>query len=343
MKGYLRVRFGCMGRFLRSTAAWMVALCLVLVTACSTTSHQGSSPAPSPHGSGHGRSAPAESAGPQPADRDGIPTAEGTHSLDLDVGTIAPRQYKLHMPPPGAWKGWHTDGTPTHKVPLLLALHGGLSTSGAMEQLTGFDSLADHDGFMVAYPDGFMTTWNAGDCCGAAKWGNVDDVAFLTKLIDKLDSTGMVDPDRVYVTGFSNGAGMAYRMACQSSARIAAIGVVEGALVTPCDPARKVSVIIFHGTADPAVPYNGGGTRNAPTDNRPFPPVSSALDFWKSFDKLGAPKVSSHLTAQASSNATRCVSSGQGVEVVLCTIDGGGHQWSNTDLQWSFFAAHPAS
>jgi polyhydroxybutyrate depolymerase len=273
-----------------------------------------------------------------------VPTAAGTYSLKLDVGGLAPRDYRLHLPPSRAWQGWHTDGKPVRRLPLVIALHGGLSTAAAFEDLTGFDSVADAKGAIVAYPEGWLTSWNAGDCCAAAKWSNTDDVGFLTKLIDKLTGTGLVDPDRVYATGFSNGAGMAYRLACESAGRLAAIGVVEGALVTDCRPDRKVSVIIFHGTADPAVPYNGGGTRNAPTDDRPFPPVSFAVDFWRKANGLATPTAAraTWLNDRADST-TGCASTGrggQGAEVVLCTVKGGGHAWSGTDLQWDFFAAH---
>jgi polyhydroxybutyrate depolymerase len=226
---------------------------------------------------------------------------------------------------------------------LVLALHGGLSTPGAFESLTGFDAGADDRGVLVAYPEGWLTTWNAGDCCGPAKWSNTDDVRFLTKLIDKLVGTGLVDPGRVYATGFSNGAGMAYRLACESSRRLAAIGVVEGALVTDCNPDRQVSVIIFHGTADPIVPFNGGGTRNTPTDLRPFPPVSFAVDFWRKTDGLGATSEgrAAKLNGQAPGSIS-CASTGtgKGPEVALCTVRAGGHAWSGTDLQWQFFMAH---
>jgi polyhydroxybutyrate depolymerase len=280
--------------------------------------------------------------GGRPATVDGVPTSEGTHKQKLDVGTVGHREYLLHVPSKvadGKWKG----GRPADKPALVIALHGGLATMSKMRDLTGFDKLSDEHGFLVAYPDGFMTTWNAGDCCGAAKVGNVDDVGFLGKLIDKLTGAGLADPKRVYVTGFSNGAGMAYRMACEKPGKVAAIGVVEGALVTKCDPGRPVSAMIFHGTADGNVPFNGGGNRDF-NDKRPFPPVSDAVDFWRRLAGLPQPRQ----RVKALSDDTRCESTGKGgrgVAVTFCKIDGGRHQWPKeaSSMLWSFFAAHPRS
>ncbi|MES9536052.1 MULTISPECIES: PHB depolymerase family esterase [unclassified Actinomadura] len=278
--------------------------------------------------------------GGRPATVDGVPTSEGTHKQKLDVGTVGHREYLLHVPAKVADGDWK-DGRPADRPALVIALHGGLANMSKMQDLTGFDKLSDEHGFLVAYPDGFMTTWNAGDCCGAAKVGNIDDVAFLGKLIDKLAGAGLADPKRVYVTGFSNGAGMAYRMACEKPDKVAAIGVVEGALVTECDPGRPVSAMIFHGTADGNVPFNGGGDRDF-NDKRPFPPVSDAVEFWRKVGGLPQPS----RRVKALSGDTRCESTGkgrQGVAVTFCKIDGGRHAWPKeaSPMLWDFFASHP--
>ena len=272
-----------------------------------------------------------------PAKVKGIPTAPGTHKRKLDVGTVGHREYLLHVPPKlrgGTWRG----GRPAEPLPLVVALHGGLATMQQMRELTGFDALADARGFLVAYPNGFMTTWNAGDCCGAAKIGGIDDVGFLTRLIDELTGAGLADPDRVHVTGFSNGAGMAYRLACERPGKVAAIGVVEGALVTPCRPDRPVSAMIVHGTADRSVPFDGGGRRDF-NDGRPFPPVSEAVDFWRKIGRLPEPNkpVRGIGTCSATGEGAR------GAEVTFCKIEGGTHRWpaGASRALWDFFADHP--
>ncbi|TYK52944.1 alpha/beta hydrolase family esterase [Actinomadura decatromicini] len=274
----------------------------------------------------------------RPATVGGVPTSAGTHKQKLDVGTFGHREYLLHVPAEVSGGRWE-DGRPADPPALVVALHGGLATMGQMEKLTGFDRLSDEKGFLVAYPDGFMTTWNAGDCCGPAKVGDIDDVGFLAKLIDRLTGAGLADPRRVYVTGFSNGAGMAYRMACERPGKIAAIGVVEGALVTKCDPGRPVSAMIFHGTADENVPYHGGGRRDF-NDGRPFPPASRAVAFWRRV--AGLPAKGEKINTSVS--GARCESSGaDGVAVAFCTVDGGTHRWppGASAVLWDFFAAHP--
>src|SRR5690606_121925 len=107
----------------------------------------------------------------RPAKVDGIPTSKGTHKQKLDVGTIGHREYLLHVPAKVADGEWE-DGRPAKPPALVIALHGGLATMDKMQKMSGFDELAEKHGFLVAYPNGFMTTWNAGDCCGAAKIGD---------------------------------------------------------------------------------------------------------------------------------------------------------------------------
>lgn len=278
--------------------------------------------------------------GGRPAKVDGIPTDAGTHKQKLKVDAFGHREYLLHVPPQVADGEWE-DGRPAEPPALVLALHGGLSTMEQAEERTGFSGLSDEHGFLVAYPNGFMTTWNAGDCCGAAKIGGIDDVEFLSELIGALTGAGLADPDRVYVTGFSNGAGMAYKFACREPGKVAAIGAVEGALVTDCEPERPVSAMIVHGTADANVPFDGGGDRDF-NDRRPFPPVSQAVDFWRK--RAGLPELKEDAPGLGENG--RCTSTGkgpEGVAVTLCTIEGGTHEWPSgaSERLWEFFADHP--
>ncbi|WP_026415924.1 alpha/beta hydrolase family esterase [Actinomadura oligospora] len=276
-----------------------------------------------------------------PREVDGFPTASGTTKHKLDVGTPGHREFLLHVPPGLADRKWG-NGRPSEPLPLVIALHGGAANMSAMESLSGFDPIADEKGFLVAYPDGFLLSWNAGDCCGPAKIGNIDDVGFLTKLIDRLNSSGLSDPRRVFVTGFSNGAGMAYRMGCEAAGKVAAIGVVEGALVTKCDPSRPVSAIVVHGTADRNVPFDGGGRRDI-NDDRPYPPVSYAMDFWRKHDDVPKPRPT-RLAAQ-SGNLDCSSAAKDDVSLALCRVVGGGHAWPKgvSPMLWDFFAAHGRS
>ena len=110
----------------------------------------------------------------------------------------------------------------------------------------------------MVYPSGtgFPKRWRTGDDSEAVK-----DVTFISDLIDQLSAEYNIDPARIYANGISNGGGMSFLLSCRLSERIAAFGSVAGAYNTPwaaCNPSRPVPAILFHGTADPIVPYQGG-------------------------------------------------------------------------------------
>jgi polyhydroxybutyrate depolymerase len=161
----------------------------------------------------------------------------------------APRTFRLYVPA----------GLPNGKVPLMISLHGGVDseTGVTQESRTGYDAIADGAKFIVAYPYAQPDvggdpggTWHLG-CCGKNRESK-DDVTFISDVIDNLVSTANVDPDRVYATGFSVGAGMTYRLGCELSSKLAGIGSVGGYqhLSGACSPDRPVSVMEIHGTKD---------------------------------------------------------------------------------------------
>jgi polyhydroxybutyrate depolymerase len=181
---------------------------------------------------------------------------QGAHVLQVKG---AEREYYLHAPPSvqgGA------------KVPLMVVLHGGMGNAQSIETTTGMNDVADREGFFVAYPEGTEggmakmqghRTWNAGACCGAAVKRNVDDVGFISAMIDDIAAKNPVDVKRVYVTGMSNGAMMAYRMACDAPQKVAAVIAVSGTLsVNDASKAKDVPVLHIHGTKDTNVPFEGG-------------------------------------------------------------------------------------
>jgi polyhydroxybutyrate depolymerase len=152
-------------------------------------------------------------------------------------------------------------------APLVVVLHGS-GESGArirVETGYGFDRLADTRGFAVAYPDAFDGYWDICAIVGAvdASAHNVDDMAFLSGLIDKLAADIGIDPGRAFAAGSSRGGSMALRIALELPARYRAVAAVSGSLPTPenfkCKPAGPgTSVMIMNGTADPIVPFDGG-------------------------------------------------------------------------------------
>ena len=154
-------------------------------------------------------------------------------------------------------------------APLLFVLHGFGGNAQAMSSFTNIENSLDAYDLdaVVVYPSGtgaeqgLPQSWNAGTCCPFATFDLVDDVAFFDELIASLIAQYEIDTTRVWVVGHSNGGMMAYRLACELSTRVTAIGVAAGALVIDtCAPARPVSALHVHGELDTVVPLAGGNS-----------------------------------------------------------------------------------
>lgn len=168
------------------------------------------------------------------------------------------RTYHVHVPTAAG----------DEPLPLLIALHGGTGWGLQFRDASGFDELAESEGFIVAYPDGTQIlrrresrVWNGGACCGLASdtRRGVDDVGFISMMIDEIAADHRVDTGRIYATGHSNGAIMAYRLACELSDRIVAVGFQAGSLeIDGCQPDEPVAAMAIHGTDDTNLPIDGG-------------------------------------------------------------------------------------
>ncbi|OQP45909.1 hypothetical protein A4H97_31980 [Niastella yeongjuensis] len=259
------------------------------------------------------------------------------------------RSYLLNLPP-------HYDDS--SNFPLVIALHGLAGSASQMEQDYGLTAKSNNAGFIVVYPEGVRSdgilgirTWNAGTCCDFAMEHHVDDVRFISQLIQRLTSTYKINPKRIYVTGMSNGAMMTYRLACELSDQIAAIAPVSGTLLTkqPCTPARAVPVLHIHSAVDTKVPY-GGGYGLA---NYYFPPVDSTLHVWAGIDGCNA---TPQLVTEANLYMqTQYINCSPNTTIQLYLTNDGGHSWPGglparpnadapssafnaTDLIWNFLS-----
>lgn len=205
-------------------------------------------------------------------------------------------------------------------VPLVVVLHGGFGTGAQAERSYRWDQAADRYGFVVVYPDGIARSWNAGLCCGRAVRDHVDDLGFLAAMIDRVAGQEHIDRTRIAVTGISNGALMAYRMACEGTVPLRAIGSVAGTMLTRCTHPQRTSVMEIHGLADHNIPFNGGkgdGPAGIFT-----PPIESVVNRWRAIDDCDAPRVTTSHTV--TTEASKCA---DGRAVTLITIAGAGHQW----------------
>lgn len=269
---------------------------------------------------GDGRSGPAASGRPDPSA--GRPTAPptpgpGLHALTLDWQG-GDREVLLEAP-----DGYRPGGAP---MPLVLVLHGAPSDPERARERSRLAPVAAEHGFLVAYPEGYLRRWRAHPDIDP-----VDDLGFLTALVDHLVDEWHAAPDRVYAAGYSNGAAMAYRLAAEAADVFAAVAPVSGVLVEPPgpdEPAAPVSVIGFVGQNDADVVDSG------------------SLDTWR--DHLGCAP-GEPTTVDDRERVTRIrASCPDGSEVVEYRLASTGHVWPNRDQHglatseviWEFFADH---
>ena len=156
------------------------------------------------------------------------------------------------------------DLTSDDQAPLLISLHGGADYADANMQYTGFLDILNEKSFVAIFPQGTVaegkgdTGWYAGgDCSGL----EVCDLSFIERLIDYSVEDHNIDKDRVYVSGFSNGAFMVYTLACFLSNKIAAFAPVSGSMSPDdyqiCNPQRPIPIIHIHGINDDSIPIQG--------------------------------------------------------------------------------------
>ena len=146
---------------------------------------------------------------------------------------------------------------PNTGVPLLLVHHGFLMDGEAMRTLTGYQAIADREGFVVAFPTGTGNTWNVGSgACGGAALvsGTADDVTFVNTMISSIEAVQCLSRDHVFMTGFSMGAYFSNHMGCQMNNAIRAIAPHSGGTYPGSCPGAPTPVMIWHGTADGTVP-----------------------------------------------------------------------------------------
>jgi len=229
-------------------------------------------------------------------------------------------------------------------TPLVIMLHGFTEDMLLTQSYFPTDK-SDEEGFIVVYPQGIGLGWNVAFGFGEAYKNNMDDVGFIRELIYRTEQIYRIDPDRIYVAGFSAGAMMAYRLGAELSDKIAAIAPVAGSIgghmnetIAPIriidNPSQPVSVIVLMGTGDPN--YYGA---NASVFGFSSLSVHDSVTFWVDHD--GCSKTAQNTTG----NPVKSVYSNglKGTEVVLYTFIGGDHEWPSNaaDVIWDFFKSHP--
>jgi polyhydroxybutyrate depolymerase len=144
------------------------------------------------------------------------------------------------------------------ELPLVVILHGLGQDAEGMARVATWPEAARDVGFVAVFPQGVDDSWNAGRCCGSAAEQGVDDVAFLDALIAQMVAEENVDPEAVYLTGFSNGAMMIYLYGCRRPDALAGAASVAGTNFSDCQPGVPLRFIQVSGSDDPVIPVLGG-------------------------------------------------------------------------------------
>lgn len=251
------------------------------------------------------------------------PLAPGVHSETLVSGGMQ-RVYQLDVP-----------ANYTGKKPfgLVLGLHPLSVTYTYMPSVVRFATNAPKYDFIGVAPSGLLSRgtpyWDA------APTASNYDVTFLSNLITHLESTLCINTAEVYSTGISNGAQMSSLLGCRLANKIAAIAPVEGEeYLAPCR-GKPEPILAFHGTADPILPYGGGGlnaTRIADLyyfhghDPAGLPApmgIDQSMEDWARHNGC-EPRPT---TVRISSQVQKRTWQGCKAATVLYIVDGGGHGW----------------
>lgn len=265
------------------------------------------------------------------------------------------RRYLIHVPE-----------SVDHPLPLVIMLHGSGGTAEVAIESTGWREKADKEGFLVVFPDatrtdlskpaGFLRNpqvWNDGARRGYTSREEVDDVGFIEAMMAEIQSNYVVDKKQIFITGFSNGASMAYRLGAELSHLVAAIAPVSGHLwVNPSKLERPVSLLAISGEDDPLNPLKGGDVHLPWGTTAHRPPIAQSVARWAKLLGCGSEP---HTTSKVIGVNTLSYICSHG-EVMLYTVEGLGHVWPGgkpvlherivgptndnlnaTDLIWEFF------
>ncbi len=230
------------------------------------------------------------------------------------------REYRLFVP--ASYDG-------ETRLPLMLNLHGTGGDAAGQARDSGLESLAQEEGFIVVGLQGSQNRWNV----LMSDPDEPNDVEYASQVLDDVSEKVCVDERRVYATGFSGGARMTSRLACNLAGRITAIAPVSGIRWTaPCS-GRAVPVVTFHGLADPQNPYAGMAREDWVES------VEDALEGWARHNGCSEAR---NETPEVDGVSIYSYGNCEGdAAVVLYRIAGLGHTWAKNEIDatremWTF-------
>jgi polyhydroxybutyrate depolymerase len=202
-------------------------------------------------------------------------------------------------------------------VPLIVLFHGSGVDADYIAHLTELPERGVDRGVLVAIPNSRGGSWES-DPGGP-------DGHLVDAMLASLELRYCVDETRVSLVGLSSGAVFAIRYACRHAGEVAAVATVAAEYQLGCT--HPLSILAFHGTEDPTVPYAG-----APGDAVPGLRATGTLAnmaAWARLDGCGETPMTIRVASQVERRSWPSCSAGN--EVVLYTIVGGGHTWPDAD------------
>ena len=231
------------------------------------------------------------------------------------------RSYRLRMPP---------RDTRIDKMPLVIVLHGGYHAN-IMADMCQLDPIADREGFLAVYPNGILGWWNVDDHVE-----DIDDVGYISSLIDHMHELYDIDLDRVYVTGSSNGGFMVYKLAIELSDRIRAVATAMSSMPITFseiyDSVNPIPIMHIQGDEDPIVLMNGGFYELPFSLETEAMPIRDMLDFWIEGNKANPEPEITQMPDLDPNDGTTIVreyytSDTDGAPIIFYLVKGGGHGW----------------
>ena len=263
------------------------------------------------------------------------------------------REYILYIPP---------NIESRTNLPVIFNFHGYQGRANQFFNMTDLIDIANENGVVLVYPqgaplDGGPSHWNAAPLNSSTpsfvNKSNVNDLEFFFNLLDDVNQNNILDLNRVYAIGYSNGGMFSHFLACNTDNIFAAIGDVAGTMLLDtynnCNPSSPVPVLKIHGTSDNVVSYNGFAQAG-------FKTVDDVINFWKTNNKSNEQFILNNFVSSSWANYMGPVnfekytyeSNENDSEVIHYKMLGGGHWWDysldndlrTSSLLWNFFSKH---
>ena len=263
-------------------------------------------------------------------------------------------QYRQHLPSQtvmvdGVSRTYHVfvpTNPPETPMALLVGAHGGGGAGTIFPQQRDFEALAEAEGIIIALPQGRQLPGNEGEWLLNTTANRMNDIHFITALIDDIAVNHSMDPKRVYGMGYSLGSMFSYELACQMSDRFAAIASYAGTMPvnpTNCNPERFAPIMHIHSTDDSIISYTDQWDWKAWPAVGPMRNIPSLLSYWQ--DKYTCTE-ENQMTSSSSEHVvySNCA---QGTQFEHHRLRGEGHNWPaqingvpTHQVLWNFLSRH---